>query len=155
MFQIRDVRDTDWPSIAWLASNEVQQADHSGVDHLWVEKRRSFDGFREQAVLESDGSIVGYCAIERAADDADDTYRVFLVADWDKALREIHESLFAQVESMLLGAGARQAWMRELSGDLELLGFVKQKGYRASPPYTLQGERAAREMVILTKVYGY
>jgi len=94
VLQFRAVQERDWPMIVWLASNEIQEADHSGLDVLWVEGRRSFKGVRRQTVVESDGSIVGYCSIEQDSleqdsieqdkDDAPNSYCVFLVADWNR-----------------------------------------------------------------------
>ena len=60
MLHLRAVRERDWPMIILLASNEIQEADHGGIDHLWVENRRSFEVVRKQAVVESDGAIVGF-----------------------------------------------------------------------------------------------
>ncbi len=136
--------------IAILASNELQEGDHRGLEHHWVENRRSFNGVRKQAVAEADGSIVGYCSVERSSDEASNTYRVFLVADWNHANSDVQEELFTRAEVMLRELGATQAWMRELTGDRALLGFIEQRGFAASaPPYTVAG----REMVNLTKQY--
>ncbi|MAE95654.1 MAG: hypothetical protein CL910_13430 [Deltaproteobacteria bacterium] len=149
MHRFRAVREGDWPEIALLASNEVQEADHSGLEDLWLHSRRSFDGLRRHAVLELHGAIVGYCAIERREEDALDTYRIFLVASWDPENSEVHEELFARVEAMLREVGARRAWMRELRGDLELIRFVGSRGFEVSAPYRV----ADKEMLILTKPY--
>ncbi len=150
MLQLRAVHERDWPMIAILASNEFQQGDHRGLEHFWLENRRSFIGVRKQAVAEVDGSIVGYCSVERYSDEASSTYRMFLVADWNQRISEVHEELFTRAEEMLRELGATQAWMRELTGDRALLGFMEHRGFAASaPPYTVAG----REMVNLTKQY--
>jgi hypothetical protein len=149
VLRTRDLQEQDWSAVALLASDQIQEADHSGTDTVWVENRLSFDGSRQQAVVESNGSVVGYCSIERAADDEINTYRLFLVADWDAANSDVHEALFSRAESMLQEAGATRAWMRELTGDLGLLRFVERGGFQASTPYSVAG----KEMVNLTKQY--
>ena len=149
MLHSREVRESDWPLISHLASNEYQEADHGGIDHIWVENRRSFDGERKDALLESDGSAVGYCSIEREGSDDPGSYRVFLIADWNRENAQVHEALFEKVERMLQEANARYAWMRELTGDAQLLDFVAERGFAASAPYTVLG----KEMVNLAKTY--
>ncbi len=92
MLQMRPLRESDWEIVTYLASDEVQEGDHSGsIDGSWIANRRHAGRYRQHAVLEADGSVVGYCAIERVESDPAEMYRVFLVTDWstgqdDKAL---------------------------------------------------------------------
>ena len=149
MLQARDVRESDWPKINHLASNAVQEADHTNLDFIWVENRRAFDGTRRHSVIESESSVVGYCSIERRPEDAPDTYRMFLVADWDRSNIDVHEALFERAEGLIKEINGAQAWMRELTDDTELVKFVEGKGFVPSPPYTWND----RELVNLAKHY--
>ena len=78
MIEFRNVKEDDWADIGWLASNAVQEADHSSIDSNWTERRRAFSGTRHHSIAESDGQVVGYCAIERTADDSESSFRIFL-----------------------------------------------------------------------------
>ncbi len=147
--RLREVGAADWPLIDKLASDFVQEADHRGLDTVWSAKRRSFDGVRDHAVAETAGEIVGYCSIERAPDEPYDRFRIFLVADWDRRERVLHETLLAHVESLIARRGATRAWMRELTGDTRLLAFVQANGFRASEPYSI----GDTQMVNLSKTY--
>jgi hypothetical protein len=136
--QIRDVEEEDWPSIAQLASNEVQEGDHSGgIDADWIARRRAPARDRIHAVLESGSTIVGYCAIERWDDEPSGLYRVFIVMDWESSDRDVPIRLFGQIEKMLIEAGADRAWMREVEDDRKLLRFVVDRGFVASTRYSI------------------
>ncbi len=142
MLQIREPRDVDWQSIAHLASNEVQEGDHSGgIDGDWIANRRSVECERKDAVLESDNSIVGYCAIERQFADPARSYRVFLVIDWSDLDPEVPDALLSHVEALLLEVGAESAWMREVADDRQLSRFVTSRGFTVSAPYAFAGKQ--------------
>ena len=142
MLQIREPRDVDWQSIAHLASNEVQEGDHSGgIDGDWIANRRSVDCERKDAVLESEGLIVGYCAIERQAADPAMSYRAFLIADWSHVDPVVPEALLSHVEALLLEVGAQTAWMREVADDRQLSRFLIARGFTASAPYAFAGKQ--------------
>ena len=44
MIKFRDVKKEDWTDIDWLASDDVQEADHSSTAAEWSENRRTFSG---------------------------------------------------------------------------------------------------------------
>jgi len=151
MLRIRDIREPDWRAIAHLASDAVQEGDHSdGIDDRWVENRRSPDRVRNHAVavsvisdgsVEPDETVVGYCGIERDVGEPRDSYRVFIVNDWSDPSREVAEMLLAHVDTMLREVGARTAWMREVADDHALLRFVTERGFAASAPYGVAGKQ--------------
>ncbi|MGE4606275.1 MAG: hypothetical protein AAEJ52_06000 [Myxococcota bacterium] len=136
MLTVREVRDGDWDAIAYLASNEVQEGDHSGgIDGPWIATRRSKDRQSRLAVAEREGSIVGFCAIERTEDEPSDLYRVFIVTDWSTGSREVPEKMLSHVDTLLREVGAAKAWMREVSSDRALVQFAIDSGFAASAPY--------------------
>jgi hypothetical protein len=142
LLQIRQPRDDDWQAIARLASDEVQEGDHSGgIDGDWIENRRSVECERKDAVLESNDSIVGYCAIERQYADRVRSYRVFLVTDWSHVDPEVPDALLSHVEVLLVEVGAESAWMREVADDRELARFVTSRGFTVSAPYAFAGKQ--------------
>ena len=142
MLHLRQPRDIDWQTIAHLASNEVQEGDHSGgIDGDWIANRRSVECERKDAVVESDNLVVGYCAIERQPADPAMSYRVFLVTDWSHVDPEVPEALLSHVEALLLEVGAEVAWMREVVDDRELSRFVTSRGFTVSASYAFAGKQ--------------
>ena len=150
MLKCRSPTEFDWSNIARLASNDVQQGDHSGsIDADWIANRRSSLRIRRDFVLEKSGGVVAYGAIERQASEPQDHYRVFLVTDWRTVDDEIKARLYEETERLLVTARANKAWMRELAGDVSLLRFVEQHGFKRSQTYRY----GRHELVNLTKNY--
>ena len=145
--RFREVDKTDWNIITWLASDDVQEADNHGAGDVWVQNRLGFTGDRRDAVAEVDGRIEGYCAIERAPDAPMDAWRIFIVADWDEGNAALHEALFEKACAMLADVQAKQAWLRELTGDARLIQFVTDHGFAPVKRYVFDG----REMVNLER----
>jgi len=137
MFKCREVEDSDWPVIDRLASDAVQQADHSLIDAQWTLNRREFNGLRYHSVLEDSGQVVGYCSLERQDEASPDRFRVFLVTTWNDDNRLIQEELLSQLERLISAARAKSLWMRELVDDSLLIEFMLEKGFTASEPYWL------------------
>ena len=133
----RPVQKEDWDRINWLASDSVQEADHSQFDAEWTRKRREFAHEELQSVVEKDGKVVGYCALE--IDESKDGFRVFLVADWSLGAIDLHTSLFDELERLISNAKTRKVWMRELAGDATLIDFVVSKGFSVEKRYEFDG----------------
>ena len=93
----REVRKEDWTQIDWLASDEVQEADHSELAYQWSANRRSFQGDRIHSVAVQEDQVVGYCGLERTTDEPDNSYRMFLVTDWNPENQAVQEALFGQL----------------------------------------------------------
>jgi len=142
------VQEEDWGRINWLASDSVQEADHSQLDAEWTRKRREFAHEGLQSVVEKEGRVVGYCALER--DESKDGFRVFLVADWGLGAVDLHDSLFDELERLISNAKTRKVWMRELAGDAKLIDFVVSKGFSVDKRYEFDG----LQLVNLVKEYG-
>ena len=148
--EFRDVKESDWQDIAWLASDLVQEADHGdGQDSDWIENRLSFSGTRHHHVALRQGQIIGYCSLECSETVVESGFRVFLVMDWISRNPEIREALMEKIDGMICSHGIARVWMRELTGDNELIEFVESKGFLKSEPYVIDN----KEMVNLSKVY--
>jgi hypothetical protein len=65
MFTCREARDSDWSVIDWLASDAVQQGDHSLIGAQWTLNRQAFKGLRYHSVVEDSDQVVGYYFLER------------------------------------------------------------------------------------------
>jgi len=150
MIKFREVKDSDWQKIAWLASNLVQEADHGdGQESDWIENRLSFNGTRHHHVALKHEHIVGYCSLERSDTVVESGFRVFLVMDWVSRNLQLREALMEKVDGMISSNGIARVWMRELTGDKELIEFVESRGFLKSEPYVIDD----KEMVNLSKMY--
>ena len=151
MIEFREVKESDWQKIAWLASNLVQEADHGdGQDSNWIENRLSFNGTRHHEVALKHEHIVGYYSLERSETVVESGFRVFLVMDWVSKNLELREALMEKIDEMISSNGIARVWMRELTGDKELIEFVESKGFLKSELYVIDN----KEMANLSKVYG-
>lgn len=144
----RPVEERDWSRVAWLASNEVQEADHTNLEAEWVRHRREFAGERVDSVLERDGDVIAYCALENVAEFPG--WRVFIVLDWSTNDVEVQEAAHRQIEILAEQVGTQRLWLRELAGDLALLKFFAAKGYVEEKRYRYAG----KEMVNIAKTRG-
>lgn len=149
MIKSRVVVETDWPRIDYLASNAVQEADHSGNESEWKKRRLEFNGIRHHSVVESSSQVVGYCSLERSTDETKKGFRAFLVTDWNPENAEIHQALFDQLEVMISTEKINHIWMRELTDDVKLLEFAVSKGFSKQKPYRI----GDLQMVNLSKEY--
>ena len=134
---IRQLEENDWTTIDWLASNDVQEGDHSKYGSQWGQFRRSFEGERVDSVLESGGEVVAYVALEREA--ANDDWRAFIVLDWSLQDSQLQEAAYQALESLIESQAASSIWMREMSDDFALIEFVQRKGFVIEQRYTLEG----------------
>ena len=129
----RPVEERDWTRIAWLASDEVQEADHAQLESDWLRRRREFAGERVDSVLERGGEVIAYCALENVAEFPG--WRVFVVLDWSTEDVAVQEAAYRQVEQLAARVGARHLWLRELVGDVALLEFFDAKGFALEKRY--------------------
>ena len=144
---IRSVQDNDWNRIAWLASNVVQEGEHTALDTDWVKRRRSPIVTRFDSVVELDNKVVSYCALEKATDSEE--FRVFIVLDWSHDDQSIAETTYRQLRNYVSSEKIAKVWMREVAGDLALLEFMKSKGFVIDKRYEYEGH----ELVNLSKSY--
>jgi hypothetical protein len=77
MLLVRTPTNEDWEQINGLASNEVQEADHSLYEAHWRRRRREFDGERCESVLMRGDEVVAFCRIE--GDPSCEGFRAFVV----------------------------------------------------------------------------
>ena len=116
------------------------------MQHEWVNARKSFGGERRHHLLESDGDIIGYCAIELSDRDAGRSFRAFVVTDWREG-PDNAAILYQQVLDDLRTVGATHAWMREYASDAPLISFFRERGFGVGEPF----ERGSERFVILRK----
>jgi hypothetical protein len=124
----------------------VKSVDGAPRQDEWVENRRGFRGERADVVAEARGGVVGYAAVERRPDDPNETYRIFLVTDWEDT-SGVPGLLYEWVETELAGRRARAAWLREYAADASIAAFVRARGFEVQESYELDGI----EMVTLVK----
>lgn len=134
---VRQLEPGDWPTIDWLASNEVQEGDHSKFGSQWGQFRRSFEGERVESVLESGDAVVAYVALERET--PNDDWRAFIVLDWSIQDDVLQEAAYQALETLVAEQGASNIWMREMSDDFALIEFVQAKGFVVERRYSLGG----------------
>ena len=142
----RPLRTGDWPRVDWLASNEVQEGDHTTFGTEWGQNRREFTRENAHSVVEVDGIVVAYSSIECEADKG---WRAFIVLDWSKQDDEAQEAAYNALEGLIAERLATSVWMRELADDHALLKFIEQKGFEVERRYEFSGF----EMVNLRKSY--
>ncbi|MEM7366270.1 MAG: hypothetical protein AAF525_19815 [Pseudomonadota bacterium] len=140
----RSVVDGDWVQINQLASNDVQEADHSRIDDQWTQNRRTFTGERRHIVLETASQIVAYCSLERELQTR--RWRAFVVLDWSGD-RIYWEAAYRALDGLMMDVAPAEVWMRELTGDLALLEFMASKGFLLESPFVHDG----LEMVYLRR----
>ena len=145
---VRPVEERDWEAIAWLASDEVQEGDHSSFGPAWVTRRREFDGEQAESVVDVDGDARAYCSLERAS--GVEGWRAFIVLDWSDSDVAIGEAAFAELERLVASRGGGRVWMRELEGDQTMLAFLARKGFVIEQRYEYEG----LAMVNLAKTFG-
>ena len=141
--EIRAPVDDDWSRIDYLASNDVQEADHAGVDQVWTNNRRAFSGERHHVVLTEEDVIQAYCSLER--NNGETSWRAFIVMDWSVQDEGRQQAAFGALEQLMEACDAREVWMRELTGDRLLLSFIQSKGFFVERTFEHEGQ----EMMVL------
>ncbi len=139
MLRVKTPTEEDWPQINWLASNEVQEADHSQHEAHWIRRRREFDGKKHETIVLRDDRVVGYCSLER--DPSHDGFRAFVVLDWSAGDYEVQDAVINQLELLIRRSRSPRIWMRELEDDRTLISFMSQHGFQVVKCYELDGTR--------------
>lgn len=137
--KVRTVREDDWRKIDYLASNEVQEGEHTAFENEWTVRRRDVSVDRFHFVLEENGEVVSYAALEK--DSADKGYRMFLVMDWSGEDRLFADQSIEEIERIAREQGINYVWMRELEDDKTLVTYVQSCGFVIDKRYNLDGYR--------------
>lgn len=143
----RPLETRDWPRVDWLASNEVQEGDHTTYESEWGQRRRKFAGESARSIIEISGEVVAYTSIEREPNE--DGWRASIVLDWSKQDDKVQEAAYGALEELIAERRVRMIWMRELADDLSLLQFLASKDFEIQKRYVFNGT----EMVNLRKGY--
>ena len=128
--KLRAFDDPDWSTVSSIASARAGK-DTPGFE-LWLNRRRKFDEsryFRRQYVVENARSkqIVAYGAVEQTI--YLPKYRVFLLTDPQWLKRGIADLLFDQLLKDLQEAKAITVSCRQYASEIELLDFLKSRGF--------------------------
>ena len=137
MLHVRTPKKEDWQQINWLASNEVQEADHAQFESNWTKQRQRFDGKKYESVLLQDDEVVAFCSLEQ--DNDEDSFRAFIVLDWSIDDSEVREVAFEHLQHLIDTSGTSRVWMRELKGDKTLIDALLQHDFRIEKRYELDG----------------
>ena len=137
MLRARTPTDDDWQQINWLASDEVQEADHSLHGAHWTRKRREFAGEKYESIIVRDEQVVAFCRLEK--DPSQEGFRAFVVLDWSACDDEVQSAAIDQLESLVRRSGSPRVWMREFEEDRALIEFMTGNGFRIEKRYTLDG----------------
>jgi hypothetical protein len=120
----RPVASSDWPEIGRVAHEALPHA-HDG-NQEWLDARRSLDELRRrrrQYVVQEDGEIVGYGAIE---EDDEGRWRLFVVMSPERLNGAPGNRTFARLLLEARAAGAETLWMREEASDLAMATFARR-----------------------------
>lgn len=145
---LRQPEENDWPALLALANESLAGMQGAPDQREWLENRRSFptNGTREHLLMEKNGQVVGYAAVEHRADSSEGGYRLFLVtAETDRA--ELGEVLLDWLEARLADLGARSAWFIEFADDAPFIRYLQTKDYRESRRFQWEGW----ELVVLSR----
>ena len=117
---LRPPEESDWLKILELANLSVAHVSDAPIQTEWLGHRRAFPGYQKHFVAERAGEVAGYGAVERGAEDAQASYRVFVVTPWSDD-SNMAELLYLRVAVELENAGAQHAWLREYASDQLLI----------------------------------
>lgn len=132
---LREPAETDWPAILDLANRSVAHVSGAGAQDEWLANRRNRRRGQRQFVLEEEGELMGYGAIE-ASDDVRGGYRVFIVTTPERRV-DAGELLFAHARACLDAEGAAQSWFIEYAEDTPFLRFIEKHGYSEARRFDL------------------
>jgi len=138
MTTFREPVEADWVEIGRLADAAVQHIPGAPRQGTWVANRKTFSGLRRHLVLEGEGQIVGYGAIELNATSVE--ARLFLVLAWRQPesvaiASALYERLRAEAATMKIG----DVWMREFAADAPFIDFLIAHGFQVRRKYELDG----------------
>ena len=128
--KLRAFDDPDWATVSAIASARAGK-DTPGFE-LWLNRRRKFDEsryFRRQYVLENQRNkqIVAYGAVEQTI--YLPRYRLFLMTDPQWLKRGVADLLFDRLMNDLQEAKAITVSCRQYASEIELLDFLKSRGF--------------------------
>jgi len=122
-----------------LANAAVNHIAEAPLQSEWLGRRRAFNGIRSHFVAERDGEVVGYTALERATEDPEATFRLFVVVSWNTSL-DVADLLFERALDELGQLGARNAWLQEYASDQPLVAYFRSKGFDIRQEYEHDGQ---------------
>ena len=122
-----------------MANAAVNHIAEAPLQSEWLGRRRAFNGIRSHFVAERDGEVVGYTALERATEDPEATFRLFVVVSWNTSL-DVADLLFERALDELGQLGARNAWLREYASDQPLVAYFRSKGFDIRQEYEHDGQ---------------
>lgn len=129
----RPVAQSDWPAIGRVADQALPHAAEG--NRQWLEARRSLDELRRrrrQYVVQEDGEIVGYGAIE---EDDEGRWRLFVVMSAERLNGAPGNHTFARLLLEARAAGADALWMREEASDTAMATFARRHEFVETQRY--------------------
>ena len=136
---LRRPTEEDWQRIFELANAAVDHIAEAPLQSEWLGCRRAFNGIQSHFVAERDGEVVGYTAVERATEDPEATFRLFVVVSWNTSM-DVTDLLFERAVDELERLGARHAWLREYASDQPLIAYFRSKGFDIREEYEHDGQ---------------
>lgn len=138
MTTFREPVEADWVQIGRLADAAVQHIPGAPCQGAWVANRRAFSGARRHLVLEDEGQIVGYGAIELNATSV--VARLFLVLAWRRPESVTNaNSLYEQLRLEAANMKVDDVWMREYAVDAPFVDFLIAHGFQIRREYEHDG----------------
>ncbi|MEX0749692.1 MAG: hypothetical protein WD359_02700 [Dehalococcoidia bacterium] len=131
----RPVAPSDWIQIGRVAHEALPNA--ADDNREWLDARRSLDELsrrRRQYVVQEDGAVVGYGAIEEDVDDG--RWRLFVVMSPERLNGAPGNQTFARMLSEARAVGAETLWMREEASDLAIATFARRHELVETQRYT-------------------
>ena len=131
--KLRAFNDPDWPTVSAIASARAGK-DTPGFE-LWLSRRQKFDDsryFRRQYVVEHARTrqIIAYGAVEQSV--YLPKYRLHLLTDPHWLKQGAGDRLFDQLLSDLREAQAVTVSCRQYASEIELVDFLKGRGFAES-----------------------
>jgi len=129
----RPVAQTDWPDIGRVAHEALPNA--ADNNQAWLEARRSLDELRRrrrQYVVQDDGEVVGYGAIE---EEDDGRWRLFVVMSPERLNGAPGNRTFARLLMEAKAVGVTTLWMREEASDKAMATFVRRHEFVETQRY--------------------
>jgi L-amino acid N-acyltransferase YncA len=126
--QLRPCTEADFDAILAIADAAVP-FDPEG-NRNWLEQRRAFDGatrVRRHYVVEEDGRLVGYGAIEQQSADST-SFRIYVVPTLFGS--GVEGLLYDRLLADLCHLHARHVWVREYAHDQNVRAFFAARGFR-------------------------
>jgi N-acetylglutamate synthase-like GNAT family acetyltransferase len=130
----RPVAQTDWADIGRLADEALPHSSEGNRE--WLEARRSLDELRRrrrQYIVQEDGEVVGYGAIEEDEDPG--RWRLFVVMSPERLNGPHGNRTFARMLSEAKAVGAEALWMREEASDKAIATFARRHEFVETQRY--------------------